>query len=232
MADKALALLLAQKVTEAEHREPKGAIDVLVQAWRTLATGLNSESGMDLAAVSEQNRSRALEVLAHPVGRGNMQVIRLTFDLICVNSPNAFKQQLELLEQLQATDYRITPQLQLEYAILLYQNARAVEGDKVFRTLRQMWRESEHFVQVPARLRWLRAADCVTLQTVHAITGSDYTNRALARVREFNNALVPFRPEEHGFRELKPGTRFSCIVSFGHNGPFLRPVTASAGKAS
>ena len=76
-----------------------------------------------------------------------MQVIRLSYDLTCVNNPYAFKQQLEFVEQLQATDYRMTPQLRLEYAILLYQNSRPLEGDKVFRFLRNLWRESEHSVQ-------------------------------------------------------------------------------------
>jgi hypothetical protein len=96
----------------------------------------------------------------------------------------------------------------------------------VFKTLRQLWRESEHFVQVPERLRWLRTAEGGALQVVNAVTGSDYGNRAMARVQQFGNALVPFRPEEHGIRELRPGFRFSCHVSFGHNGPFLRPLTA------
>jgi hypothetical protein len=172
------------------------------------------------------NIAHALEALAHPVGRGNMQVIRLSFDLLCVGQPYAFKAQLELVEQLNATDYRMVPQLRLEYAILLFQNGRSVEGDKVFRALRQVWRDSEQFVQVPARLRWLRSANVDVLQTVQATTGSDYGNRAMARVQEFGNALVPFRQEEFGFRDLKPGLRFACIVSFGHNGPFLRPVTA------
>ncbi|MGH2398056.1 MAG: hypothetical protein ACRDFW_14005, partial [bacterium] len=105
-----------------------------------------------------------------------------------------------------------------------------VEGDKIFHSLRQLWRESEHFVYVPERLRWLRDADSEALKTVHAVTGSDYGHRALARVQEFGRRLVPFRPEEFGFRDLRPGLSFACHVSFGHNGPFLRPVTAHPTK--
>lgn len=226
LADRALELLFRQSPPQTPVAEPTQALDVLVQAWTVLAEGSDSWSGMSLSDVPKENAERALGLLGHPAGRGNMQVMRLRLDLTCLVQPFAFKQQLEFVEQLQATDYRMTPQLRLEYAILLFQNGRALEGDKIFRSLRQLWRDSEHFVQVPERLRWLRAADGRTLQTVQAITGSDYGNRAMARVREFGDALVPFRPEEHGIRDVKPGFRFSCHVSFGHNGPFLRPVTA------
>ena len=120
----------------------------------------------------------------------------------------------------------MTPQTRMEYAILLFQSGRTVEGDKIFRSLRQLWRDGEHFVQVPERLRWLRADDGMALKTVQAFIGSDYAGRAMARVQEFNQVLVPFRPEEFGVRDLKPGMRLACRVSFGHNGPFLRPATA------
>jgi hypothetical protein len=228
LADNALAILLQQTPPNTDQIAPASAIDVLVQTWRTLASG-SHPPGMALSDVPEANRTRALEVLAQPAGRGNMQVIRLSYDLTCVNQPFAFKQQLEFVEQLQATDYRMSPQLRLEFAILLYQNSRSLEGEKVFRLLRQLWRDNEYSVQVPDRLRWLRAPDGKSLQAVHASVGFDYGSRTLARVQEFGpTALVPFRPEEHGIRNARVGMRFSCHVSFGHNGPFLRPVTAGA----
>jgi len=232
LGDQALDLLLRQVPAHSTEVEPTDAIDVLVRAWRVLAEGVTHYSGgMALLEMPNGNREPALSVLDHPAGRGNMQVIRLTLDLVCASRPYAFKKQVELVEQLLATDYRITPQSRLEYAILLFQNNRAAEGDKVFRSLRRLWRESEHFIQVPNRLRWLRDIDGSSLRTVHAITGSDYGNRAMARVQEFGNALVPFRPEEHSIRDLKPGFRFRCHVSFGHNGPFLRPLTAHPNKS-
>ena len=92
--------------------------------------------------------------------------------------------------------------------------------------LRQLWRESEHFVEVPERLRWLRAPDGKSLKIVKAVVNSDYGMRAMARVQELGGTLVPFRSEEHGFRNPRVGVGFTCHVSFGHNGPFLRPVTA------
>jgi hypothetical protein len=231
LADQALQLLMNQgPVLRARDIEPANAIDVLIKAWVNLAEGVEYWSGTALTEIPQSNRKKALDVLEHASGRGNMQVIRLTYDLTCIENPNAFPRQLELAEQLQATDYRITPQLRLEYAILLFQNGRAVEGDKVFRALRRLWRESEHFVHVPDRLRWLRDAGGESLKTVQAIAASDYGHRAMARVQDFGNQVVPFRIEEFGFHELRPGTRFAAHVSFGHNGPFLRPVTAGPGR--
>jgi len=226
LADRALAIML-ERAPLLQGRTPQTALDVLIQAWFALTNGDDAAGRVeDLAEIPAANKIRALEVLQHPLAKGNMQAIRLTFDILAATRPYAFKEQLELVQQLQTTDYRLTPQLRLEYAILLYQNARAPEGDREFKALRQLWRESEHFVQIPERLRWLRTADGSALQVVSAMTGSDFGNRAMARVQQFGNTLVPFRPEELGLRDIRPGTRFSCHVSFGHNGPFLRPVTA------
>ena len=232
LADRALEILFKQTPIMTQGEDPSRALDVLIGAWRKLADGGNHDSGMTLVDVPTENRERALIALSHPAGQGNMQVIRLAYDLTSLNHPYAFRQQLELVEQLQATDYRMTPQLRLEYAILLFLNDRSVEGDKLFRSLRKLWRESENFVQVPERLRWLRSVDGATLKTVQAFTGSDFGNRGMARVPDFGGALVQFRPEEFGFRSMKSGSRFASHVSFGHNGPFLRPVTAHATRIS
>ena len=230
LADHAVSILFKQSPQNSDDLIPIDAISVLVNSWKILAEGRAGDSWTGLADLSQETRLRALEALEHPAGRGNMQVIRLRFDLTCLAQPMAFKKQLELLEQLQGTDYRMTLQLQLEYAILLFQNMRFVEGDRIFRSLRRLWRETEQFVQVPTRLRWLRATDAESLQTVRAITGSDYGYRTMAQVREFSDVPVPFRSEEFGMRDFKAGVPFACHVSFGHNGPFLRPVTAGPTK--
>lgn len=226
LADKALEILFKQAPKAAKDIEPASPIEVLTNAWILLAEGVDHHSGTALADIPQQNRVRALDALGHRTGQGNMQVIRLSYELTGATYPYDFRRQLEYLEQLQSTDYRATPQMRLEYGILLYQNNRPTEGDKVFRALRRLWKESEHFVQVPTRLRWLRAVGGESVRTVQAIVASDRDLRAMARVTEFQNLLVPFRPEEFGLRDVRPGSRFSCHVSFGHNGPFLRPVTA------
>jgi len=231
LADQALEILF-QSSPVAGDKEPTNAVDLLIGAWAALTEGQRNQwSSVPLSELPDSNRHRALKVLENPIARGNMQVIRLRYDLLSISKPFSFGEQLDLVQQLQATDYKFPPQLRLEFAILLYQVGRAAEGEREFRTLRRLWRESEQFVQVPERLRWLRAEDGQTLQSVTAILGSDYGSRAMARVSRFGNALVPFRPEEHGMTELRPGTRFVSNVSFGHNGPFLRPLTAQPARA-
>lgn len=231
LADQSLELLIQQAPDGKRVAEPTSVLDVLIKTWLTLADGVDYHSGVALSEIPGTNRAKAIEILSHPAARGNVQALRLNYDLICIEKPYAFRQQIEFVQQLEAGDLRITPQLRLENAILLFQTGRAAEGDRAFRKLRKVWRETEHFVHVPDRLRWLRDMDTSKLKVVQATTGSDYGYRAMARVQEFNNLQAPFRLEEFGFRELRPGVRFAAKVSFGHNGPFLRPVTAGPSDA-
>jgi hypothetical protein len=230
LADQAVSILFGSTTDTKAVISPRTATDVLAQTWRVLASG-HSSAEWSLNDASAEEKEQALRLLQNPIVAGNIQAIRLSYDLTGLLRPFAFKEQLHLAEQLQHSSYKAPPQLTLEYAILLYQAERAFEGDVVFKNLRNLWRESEHFVHVPDRLRWLRSPDGVSLKVVSAITASDYGNRTLARVEEFRQALVPFRPEEHSMSAVRPGSRFKCHVSFGHNGPFLRPVTAGPAPA-
>jgi len=231
LADQAIDILFQQTPSEFLHQEPTNAIDILVNAWFILTEGKPQQLEWSLKEVPIQKQEDALKVLAHPVGHGNLQVLHLRYELTCNCRPNEYKQQIELLEPLHLSESWMPPQLQLEYAILLFQTGRANEGDKAFRYLRRLWQKSEHFVQVPERLRWLRAVDGKTPQIVQAINSSEYGTRAFALVQEFANARVPFRPEEHGFTDPQPGKKFRCYVSFGYNGPFLRPLSAQPSLA-
>ena len=223
LADRALAILLTHAPRLSDIHEPSNALEVLTKAWIVLAEGVDHTQGTALSDLPEENRRSAIEVLADPMGRGNMQVLRLRYDLVSSTYMFSYRRQLEYVEQLAKTDYRITPQIRLEYAILLYQTDRPKEGERAFRNLRRLWRDTEHFVHVPNRLRWLRDGDTTNVKTVHAVVGSDRDVRPMARIGEFQNVLVPFRPEEFGMRNVRPGIRFSGRVAFGHNGPFLRP---------
>ncbi|MDG9668388.1 hypothetical protein ONV78_11640 [Hahella sp. CR1] len=230
LADEAIDMLFKNSNVIEFSGEPNKPIEVLFKTWVELTKDSDFSDGLVLGDVPKDRRERAIEILSHPAGMGNMKVIRLSYDLICIDQPGSFQKQLELVEQLQGIGYRITPQLQLEYAILLFLNNRPLEGDKIFSNLRSMWKESEYFVQVPSRLHWLKQDGLSKRKVVHATSGSDYANKAMARVSEFQNILVPLRPEEFSYREIRPGMKFTCYVSFGHNGPFLRPATTNAGK--
>jgi hypothetical protein len=223
-ADRALEILLQQDASRSATAI-HSAVDVLVKAWRTLATGVHQD-GFSLSDIPSPNRLEALEILAHPSGRTNLQVIQLTYHLVCLEFPTDFARQLDLIQQLVISNVRVPAQLKLEYAVLLYQCDRSREGDKAFKELRHLWREGEYFVSVPERLHWLRAADRKGIRVVQAVVGSGGAFRITAQVPELSSTATPFRPEEMGMRNPAPGTRFMCCVSFGHNGPFLRPTTA------
>ena len=228
LADDAVSLLLQNAPTNLQNHEPRGAVDVLMNAWMLLADGVEHKGGVEFLEIPRENRIRAIDVLSHSAGRGNMQVVRLSYDLVSSTYPQDFRQQIEFLDQLAVTDYRISPQLRLEHAVLLYQNDRPMEGDKAFRSLRRLWREGEHYVQVPKRMHWLiDGGDAGRRRIVQGTVVSDLGSRAMAGIREFGNVKVPFRAEEFGLRNVSPGESFRCCVSFGHNGPFLRPVTAA-----
>lgn len=226
LGEEALTILFAHLPPKSAKGELATPVDVLVATWRVLAragvTGLD-ETLVDLPPdVAEE----ALAVLSHPAGHGDMQVLRFQYGILSAARPFEFSKRLALVENLQATDGRFSPQLQLEYALLLYQVGRTTEGDRRFRNLRRLWRDAEHFVLVLEPLNWLRDGESETLRTVRAHVGSEQGLRPMARVAEFGNIVAPFRPEEFAVRNMRPGMSFRAHVSFGHNGPFLRPVSA------
>ncbi|MCZ2154775.1 MAG: hypothetical protein LC114_12880 [Bryobacterales bacterium] len=156
LAEQAFQLILNQAPSGAARHEPQNVVDVLVDAWRALAEGDQLRFG-SLADVPASSRERALEILEHHAGRGNVQVLRLRYNLIAIGKPFGFAQQADLLDQLDARRASTPPQLRLEYGILLFQIGRYLEGDKVFKEP-ALWKESEHIVEVP-KVRWLRSAD-------------------------------------------------------------------------
>lgn len=226
MADHALELLFQQPSSLDGAATRSGPVDVLVDAWRELASSFEDHSFFELDAIDAKAMDQALRILSDPVGAGNAQVLRLTFDLVIRKDPQSFATQLQLLEQLEVVGYRLPAQLLLERAVLLYQVGRATEGDREFFKLRALWKKSEQYVFVPERLRWLLTPDGRDRRAVDAITASGYGVRADARIQDFNKALTPYRPEEHGMKDPKPGRRFKTYISFGINGPFVRPMSA------
>jgi hypothetical protein len=226
LGEEALTILFANSPPVANYSELETPLDVLVAAWRILASA--GVTGLDetLSALPQDVADEVLVTLSHAAGRGDIQVIRFQYGILSTARPFEFGKRLALVENLQATDGRLSPQLQLEYALLLYQVGRATEADQRFRALRRLWREAEHFVQVPDPLNWLREGEGEALRTVQAYVASEQGFRTMARVAEFGNITAPFRPEEFSVRSMRPGTPFRAHVSFGHNGPFLRPPSA------
>lgn len=226
LADRALAVLLAADVGERQRGEPESWPEVLVAAWLALASPFDGRAPDSLDDVPKEVLLEALHELERPAGAGNAQVARLRYQVLVAAEPYNFERQLEVLDLLVATDYRLAPQLRLEYALLLFQRMRTEEADRQFKALRVLWRETDIFAQVPDHLRWLLTPEADKRRVVTAVAAYDHGHRAMARVREFARFDVPYRPQEFGVREHRPGTVFAAHVSLGHNGAFLRPVSA------
>ena len=224
LAGQAVQRLLENKPDSDTLRSPHSPVDVLLNAWITLFDDVAS-SEFSLEDLPRANRLRAIDELDHPAGRGNSQVVRLTYELTALTFPLDFHRQLSCLEQLQGVHGSESPQERLEYAILLFEVGRPMDGEKVFAELRRLWRDTDHFVRVPDRLRWLLDDDG-SAKVVQAVVRPDGVGRPMGQIQQLRNCRAPFRPEEFGIRGPSVGMRLSCMVSFGYNGPFLRPVTA------
>ncbi len=226
LADRAVTILLASSPAEHQYDEPDSPTDVVVRAWVSLAGTLGGKAPEALDEVPAEVLQHALQELDHPAGAGNAQVTKLRYHVLVALAPLDFERQTLALDLLAASDYRLTPQLRLEYALLLFQRMRTEEANNRFRALRVLWRETDVFGQVPERLRWLLQPGENRLRIVTAVAAYDHGHRAMARVREFARFDVPYRAQEFGASEHRPGTVFNAHVTFGHNGAFLRPVTA------
>lgn len=224
IAERAFELLLAGGGTAAADDESEaGAIAVALAA---LGNGVVRFQGLTLTDLPHPNRVAAAELLARPIIAGNVQAVKLRYMLAVIDAPLAFDLQIELLQSLHGSGPAFTPQMELELAVLLFQQDRSHEGDQTFRRLRSLWRRGEHYVEVPPRLHWLLNAARSDRRQVRARVVSNAEGRAFARVAEFQNVEVPFRPAEFGQSRPVPGAAVAAFVSFGHNGPLLRPLTA------
>ncbi len=227
LADRALDILLEVADVTSETKEPSTPGDAIVTALQCLANGVARFEGMELADYPLENRLNAATRLAHPLLLSNPQAVRLRYLLACMDRQSDFALQLELLEALEESHGVFTPQMRLELAILLHQVGRHHEGARQFHGLRALWREGRHYVEVPQRLRWLAARSGQDRQQVHATIAARGDARDIARVREMQSEQVPFRSREFGQERIRPGVLLTGFISFGHNGPFLRPLTAT-----
>lgn len=225
LADEALDILLASVKGDALDSEPENEASAIARALQALRLDINGNLHMGLEEYPRENRIRTAELLAHPILLGNPQAIRLRYSLVCIDQPKNFQLQLELLQALAGSAVAFSPQMRLEYAVLLHQRDRHFEADREFRDLRKLWQREEHYVEVPDRLRWLVSEDGSTRRQVHATVTTNGEGRHFAKVREFGGVSLVFRPQEFPQGSVRPGANIRGQVSFGHNGPFLRPLT-------
>lgn len=224
LAERAFNLLMSSGGDD--NLNPETEIGAIAIALSKLGAGVTRLQGTSLEKLPASNRASAAEVLAEPILAGNVQAVKLRYLLLCIDHPYDFALQVELLQSLNGSGPAFTPQMQLEMALLMFQLDRAHEADIKFRQLRSLWRRGDYFVEVPARLHWLLDVSRSDRRQVRARVSSNMEGRAFAKVAEFQGIEVPFRSAEFGQQRLAPGSELAGYVSFGHNGPLLRPLTA------
>lgn len=175
-----------------------------------------------LTRIPKERLKAALAILDQAPARGSSLLLRFRYDLVTISDPLNFEHQLNLLEDLEGTGYQMPMQLQLEHAILLHQRNRHLDANKTFRFIRQELRTQDTYVDVPQRLRWLISEDGKRrLCNARVFETRDF--RSQAKVRELQDSLVPFIPQEFGSSRMPSGMAFTCSINFGAMGPFIKP---------
>ena len=226
LAEAAIECLL---VTGTYRNSDNPEISLLVAALDALTHNVADLAGMGLGDFPVENRLEAARVLSNSEVQSNLQAVRMLYSLTCLDNPRAFDAQLALLEALLSGGYPVGPQQRLELAVLLHQRGRYEDAERLFKQLRPLWRTGEFFVQLPDRLRWLLDVNAGDRLQVTARVTAGVEGRGFANIQEMRNLSVPFRAHEFGQKKISPGTQIRGYVSFAHNGPFLRPLTASVG---
>jgi hypothetical protein len=181
---------------------------------------------LDYRDLDKGQIDRALNLLDEiPAGQRKPLDLRLAYELHVIKAPNDFQRQVEFMEEISRESRQLDLQSRLELAILLYQVGRVPEGASLFDSLRPALRNSDTFVSVPDRLRTLRklnSADPLVCQA--SFSSVDAYGKQWAKVQELGRSEAPFNSYEFvGEMQMEPKRRFHCVVTFGRNGPFLRP---------
>jgi hypothetical protein len=231
LANEALTLLRKEGSSEEIERlcsrnEPYG---YLAKIWLTLADSLDEFESYQLNDLPKKNIESALRIInEYCTDEHNWLLLRFRYDLVTIAEPKNFEEQLKILDELEGLGgYRMPLQLQLEHAILLYQGNRPYEANRKFYRLRQDLKQYDVIVTVPIRLRWLLTDDRKSRRICDAIVAGDIGfqvwSRSWAKVRDLQNAIVPFIPQEFNYKSMPPNLRFKCHITFSRMGPFIKP---------
>ena len=225
LANRALSLLRSANAIEQVKNLTKSGnpLGTLAEAWMILTEGISDLNEHDLAAMPP-DIVNALTILEKSPSKSNWMLLRFRYDLVCASNPSNFEYQLRLLDELQGTGFRMSLQVNLEHAILLHEQGRHLEANDKFRALRMDLNCFDTVVEVPSRLYWLRSGGGSGQRRICEAQVVEFRgSKSMAKVRDLKDAFVPFVPQEFGAKNMKPGAKFMCSITFGRMGPFLKP---------
>jgi tetratricopeptide (TPR) repeat protein len=201
----------------------------VAKAWRILGEDIAGLDSLDLSTISPSRIQMALNELDAAGEQNTWLLIRFRYDLLSLSQPTEFNAQLQAIEALEGTGFRMPLQLAVEKAILLHQVGRHHHANSEFKQIRRLLRESDAIVRIPERLRWLYVPDQRKRLVCDAQVVGPAGYRLMAKVRDLQNSLVPLIPQDFGPTEVMTvGYRFKCAISFGQMGPFLKPPPREA----
>lgn len=201
----------------------------VAKAWRIIGEDIAGIDSLDLSTIDPSRIQMALDELDAAGEQNTWLILRFRYDLLTLSQPMAFDAQLQALEALEGTGFRMPLQLAVEKAILLHQVGRHHHANIEFKQLRRLLRESDAIVRIPKRLRWLHVPDQRRQLVCDAQVVGPAGYRLMAKVRDLQNTVVPLIPQDFGPAEvMNVGYRFKCAISFGPMGPFLKPPPREA----
>lgn len=229
LIDQALAILVGADATAEIDRlcgsgNPFG---FMARACAILGQQLAADVEASLAGIPAEVLDRAIAVLSdEQIKDRNWAILKLQYDLIAARHPRDFQRQLEILDELEGTQYRASAQEQLERAILLHQVGRHPEGNEAFADLRRRLSRTEALVKVPHRLRMLLDVHGRPRTCAARVVAEPMGYRAQAEVLDLKRVKVPFVAQDWGVRQKPLGEKFYCSIIFGPKGPMAKPPVA------
>ncbi|WP_397568824.1 hypothetical protein [Schlesneria sp. T3-172] len=231
LLSQSFALLCHDTVsTQIQTMRSRGdTIGIVAAAWLELRRGVDPWTPLQLDSIDNERIDLALAILDEvPAGKQTEMDLRLTYDLVSQREPYNFSRQHDILDAFVQETARTDYQTRLEYAILLFQTGRIAVGKQLYDDLRHDLRRSDLFVTIPNRLKILCRQGSSEPQVCTATVVEERDTRSWAAVQDLKRERVPFNPKEFDRKRMPVGQRFQCYITFGPNGPFIKPVKGAS----
>jgi hypothetical protein len=153
----------------------------------------------------------------------------LLYRVVSLRHPNDFNRRLDLLRELETTDFLWPVQLKLERGILLYQLGSHDKGVQAFTEIRDHLRDRSGPLRVPHEMRYLMdpaSGFSKPLRTAIVVQQAPGADRNMWGIPlGWGHVRVPFRQYIFNRDSLTVGTEIGCLILFTNFGPQAVPET-------
>ena len=204
----------------------------MAKAYLILALDTPDMWEQDLEQLPRAKLEAALEVLDEARVKTNSLILKFRYDLVCVCRRSALTSSSICLTSLRGPPTSCPRNYYWSVPSCSTNATDTRHAIKEYKTLRNLLQTNDVYVSVPERLRWLLSPDGKKQRIVDARVADQigYHSKAMARVKELQNSLIPFVPQDFGRKTVRVGEVFKCAISFGRMGPFIRPPQIGGGR--